>query len=61
MESVGGVSHAHTRESMDKVVRVALAAPLRELSPGERDAAVALAVEGYLAEHLARGGTVNAE
>lgn len=60
MESVGGVSHAHTRESMGKVIRVALAAALRELSATERDDAVGFAVEGYLAEHVARGGTVNA-
>jgi|JI10StandDraft_1071094.scaffolds.fasta_scaffold98089_3 hypothetical protein len=61
MESVGGASHAHTRGGVEKVIRVALTAMLRELPAAQIDAAVALAVEGYVTEHLARGGTVNEE
>jgi len=59
MESVGGASHAHTRSGVEKTIRVALAAMLRELPATQLDAAVALAVEGYVTEHLARRGTVH--
>ncbi len=61
MESVGGTSHAHTRTGAEKVIRVALANALRDLPAAQSDAAVAFAVEGYLTEHLARGGTVHEE
>jgi len=59
MESVGGANHAHTRNSIEKVIRVALVSVLRDLSAEQCDAAVALVVEGYVTEHLARGGTIN--
>lgn len=47
-----------TREVARDLVRVGLAAALRELSEAEREAAVANAVEGYVTEHRARGGPV---
>lgn len=58
LESMRGAPHAVTRAAIRTALRVALAAALAEVAEGERDEAIGYAVEGYLEEHLARGGSV---
>ncbi len=59
VESLRGLSNATTRASAEHQVRANLAKALAELTVDEQSAAVAIAVDGYLAEHLRRGGTVS--
>lgn len=58
LESLRSRPYAVTRAVVTSVVRVALRLALEKLRPDEREAAVAQATEGYLAEHLSREGTV---
>ncbi len=59
VESLRGLSHAATRGSAEYQVRANLAKALADLPVEEQATAVAVAVDGYLAEHQRRGGTVS--
>lgn len=56
-ESVCGAPHATTCEAARTVVRLALVVALAEVPESRREAAVALAAEGYLAERPSSRGT----
>lgn len=58
LESGYGATHPVSQTWAKKALRNALARRLTELLAEEREVAVDLAVEGYLAEHLARGGAL---
>lgn len=58
LESVQGTPPATTRAEAADAVLFVLMDGMRGLSAADRDAALACAVEGYIAEHLARGGTL---
>ncbi|MDB4930593.1 MAG: hypothetical protein JWM10_3077 [Myxococcaceae bacterium] len=58
LESLRGGPHATTREAARAIVRVTFVAALAALSPDDQETAVGIAAEGYVDEHLARGGTL---
>lgn len=58
VESARGPSNEIARAQAVRAVCAGLAPALTGLSEADWNAAVGCAVEGYLAEHLARGGTV---
>lgn len=53
--------HAVTRTFVTNLVRVSLRLALEKLPADERELAVAHATEGYLAEHIAREGSLYGE
>lgn len=61
MESVSLTPRAVTRGWVTAAMAATLRRSLDELPAGEREAAVALAAEGYLDEHVSRGGAVTGE
>ena len=61
MESVSLAPRTVSRAWVTAALGTSLRRTLAELPAGERDAAVALATEGYLDEHARRGGAVSEE
>ena len=57
-ESLSRVPPATSREKARTVVRLAFASALAVLPDDQRETAVDHAAEGYLMEHIARGGTL---
>lgn len=61
MESVSLTPRTVTRGWVTAAMGASLRRSLDELPAEERETAVALAAEGYLDEHVSRGGAVSAE
>lgn len=58
VESFLGTPLPATLTAVRKAVMFALASKLQTLDATDQEAALGVAVEGYLAEHARRGGTV---